>query len=708
MTNLNQKGLLDDSIYKEVVDLLEIGGWMIEMPKDGSHPRLYGNRRMHAIFEAPEDLSPEALFDFWFDRIILTFRGAPKMILQALANEQNHRDSCYAWQHPSKGCVFIRARGARIVSENGDTWLKGLVEEAEAEFQFRMPEGKPLQILEPRKLQIYAPYFLESYEEIHEIDPVTLRVTPLSYRHDHYEPRPKNVNFYELHRLDLHPEDFERVKAALDKKMLEGIILDGKELTLQFRVADKVQGWRWVEAKYFAAEYRGTPKILARTIDIETRRRLQTLEAENRDLIEAMFNLYECVIEVDLTTGMIRFLKREYWDVKELPEVLHLDQLTEKIAPQILLASEREKYLAYCNLDRMRWAAVTREYRDCTIRLRDFRKNAKYYTLRLSYLYIKNRQDKLYLVNTRETFDPTSNEVAGNLANLTCDYLYYVDLATGYFRCIFAKDTVLMKYEGEGYWENLLKMSYLYVVPEDREMVLRMLSGDMLKAKLEADGEYTFSFGMLYANREFRRKEIIVRYADPKHNMAMIQRNDVTEAYEAARRHEMRLAVIEHEASQDGLTSCFNRSAGIKRINEHLIVSSGTDALLLLDLDNFKSINDTFGHKTGDEVLRHFAKSLKKSVRTSDLVVRIGGDEFIVLLKDVGSRENVTNCVKKIFAHIKTEHYGVENDYDVNVSIGVAVAPDDGGSFEELYKKADEALYRVKRGGKNGYAYFKN
>ena len=88
--------------------------------------------------------------------------------------------------------------------------------------------------------------------------------------------------------------------------------------------------------------------------------------------------------------------------------------------------------------------------------------------------------------------------------------------------------------------------------------------------------------------------------------------------------------------------------------------------------------------------------------------MRIGGDEFIVFLKDAGSRENVTNCVKKIVKRIMTEHYGANDDLDVEASIGVAVSPDDGGSFEELYEKADEALYRVKRGGKNGYAYFKN
>ncbi|WP_443744220.1 sensor domain-containing diguanylate cyclase [Sutterella sp.] len=709
MTNFNPKGMLDDSIYKEVGDLLAVGGWMIEMPKDGSHPRLYGNRQMHAIFEAPEDLSAEELFDFWFERIIPTFKGSSEMIRQTLANDdQVERDSCYAWQHPSKGCVFIRVRGARGVSENGNTWLKGLVEVVETEFQFRMPERKPFKILEARKLQIYAPYFLETYEEIHEIDPVTLRVTPLGYRHDHYEPRPKDADLYELHRLDLHPEDFERIEAALDKKTLEGIIFDGKELTLQFRVADKVLGWRWVEAKYFAVEYWGTPKILVTAVDVEARRRVRTLEAENCDLIEAMFNIYAAVLEVDLTTGMTKFLKSMDGDPQDMPDGLQIDQFSCKIVPRIVLASERDNFRSYMDLDNLRRAAACHEHKDCTIRMRSFLKEAEYSTVRISRRYIENRLDKLYIVVIRETFNPTANEIANNLASQTCDCLYYVDLTTGYFRCIFTKDESVAEYEGEGYWKNLLKVAERYIVPEDREMVLRMLSGTVVKAELEANDEYTFSYGMIYDNREYRRKEIIVRYADRKHSIAIIQRNDVTDAYEAARRQELRLALIEHEASLDGLTKCFNRSAGIKRIDEHLIASHGTNALLLLDLDNFKDINDTFGHLTGDEVLKHFAETLKKSVRASDLVVRIGGDEFIVFLKDVGSRENVTNCVKKISMRIQTEHYGVEDDFDVGASMGVAVAPDDGGSFDKLYEKADEALYRIKRGSKNGYAFVKN
>ena len=89
-------------------------------------------------------------------------------------------------------------------------------------------------------------------------------------------------------------------------------------------------------------------------------------------------------------------------------------------------------------------------------------------------------------------------------------------------------------------------------------------------------------------------------------------------------------------------------------------------------------------------------------------VIRMADMQIERAVQNFGSRENVAACVKKIFMRLMTEHYGAADDFDVGASMGVAVAPDDGGSFEELYEKADEALYRVKRGGKNGYAFFKN
>ncbi|MEI3355079.1 MAG: hypothetical protein V8R49_09095 [Duodenibacillus massiliensis] len=304
----------------------------------------------------------------------------------------------------------------------------------------------------------------------------------------------------------------------MDKKTLEGMIRDGKELTLQFRVADKLLGWRWVEAKYFAVEYWATPKILVKTVDVEARRRVRTLELEKRDLVEAMFNIYATVIEVDLTAGMAKFLKRMDWDPQDMPESLPIDRLTGKVVPRMVLAKERDNFQSYLDLDNLRRAAACHDHGDCTIRMRSFLKDAEYATVRISRLYIENRLDKLYIVTTREKFDPTSNEVADNLASQTCDCLYYVDLTTGYFRCIFAKDEVVSGFEGDGYWKNLLKMAERYLVPEDQEMVFRMLSGNVVKAELEANGEYAFIFGMVYDNREFRRRS---SFATPTESTAL-------------------------------------------------------------------------------------------------------------------------------------------------------------------------------------------
>ena len=420
-----------------------------------------------------------------------------------------------------------------------------------------------------------------------------------------------------------------------------------------------------------------------------------------------MFNIYAAVAEVDLTTGDVRVLKQVRGNDQVLPDSVPVARFAKTIAPRIVLPSERDEYLAYMNIDSLRAAAVTHEHGDCTFRVRSIFEDESYVTVRMSRLYIKDRTDKVYIVYSRENFDPTSNEVAGKMASQSCDCLYYVDLQSGYFRCLFARDSVVAGHEGEGYWKNLCALTERYVVPEDREMVVKMLSSEAISEELRESGEYAFTYGMVYDDRKYRRKEVIVRWADRKHGVAMIQRNDITDAYEAAQRQAMHLAIVEHEASLDGLTQCYNRTAGLKRIEEHLIESIEPSALLLLDLDNFKEINDTFGHKTGDEVLQRFAQTLRRSVRTSDLVVRIGGDEFAVFLRDVGTRENVSKCVKKIFMRIMTETFITDDDFDVGASMGVAVSPADGSTFSELYERADEALYRVKRDGKNGFAFFR-
>ena len=159
-------------------------------------------------------------------------------------------------------------------------------------------------------------------------------------------------------------------------------------------------------------------------------------------------------------------------------------------------------------------------------------------------------------------------------------------------------------------------------------------------------------------------------------------------------------------AKLDKMTMLLNRDTTmeyIRQIFEH--DSSSKHALFMIDIDNFKSLNDTYGHQAGDEFLIAFAAELKKSFRESDIVGRIGGDEFFALMRNVPDTDTIENKAKDLLATIQR----VCADYlDVRLSgsIGIAVYPESGKSIEALYLRADTALYQAKREGKDQYVFF--
>ena len=118
-------------------------------------------------------------------------------------------------------------------------------------------------------------------------------------------------------------------------------------------------------------------------------------------------------------------------------------------------------------------------------------------------------------------------------------------------------------------------------------------------------------------------------------------------------------------------------------------------------MDGFKAINDTLGHDSGDIVLKTVAERLLKSVRTFDIVSRFGGDEFVIIMKNLKDTD-VINCVcEKIINEVGTPIVLGENNCHVTASIGVAVFPHDGDDMDNLIKKADNAMYVAKKSGKN-------
>lgn len=154
----------------------------------------------------------------------------------------------------------------------------------------------------------------------------------------------------------------------------------------------------------------------------------------------------------------------------------------------------------------------------------------------------------------------------------------------------------------------------------------------------------------------------------------------------------------------DSLTGIYNRT----KVKEYIedFVSKGINlqgVMILMDLDNFKSINDQLGHMEGDLVLKKFAEILITQFRTSDIVARLGGDEFIVFLPNFISKAGLETKIDHILSIIRQELSPYYEKYNLSVSIGIAYLGGNNKTYEDLYQSADDAMYTAKRGGKNGY-----
>ncbi|HLO75798.1 MAG TPA: diguanylate cyclase [Magnetospirillum sp.] len=166
---------------------------------------------------------------------------------------------------------------------------------------------------------------------------------------------------------------------------------------------------------------------------------------------------------------------------------------------------------------------------------------------------------------------------------------------------------------------------------------------------------------------------------------------------------------IRRLAHHDNLTGLPNRNLLNDRMNHALARvkrNGGRMAVLYVDLDKFKPINDTLGHEAGDHVLREVSARLAACVRSSDTVARVGGDEFVVVVEEIQRPAEAATVARKIVETLSKPVAYDGHSCQVGASVGVAVFPDDGNSMEEVCKAADIAMYRVKHAGRNGFCFF--
>lgn len=262
-------------------------------------------------------------------------------------------------------------------------------------------------------------------------------------------------------------------------------------------------------------------------------------------------------------------------------------------------------------------------------------------------------------------------------------------------------DEMYYIFEMEQNNQCLLYAEFLNVVhPEDREMTDSLYHESVNnKTPFEALHRVLMGDGRIKYIHE-RGENYYDTKGNPLRSIGTAQ--DVTEQ----KIIENKMAFL---AQHDALTGLPNRILAKDRTEQaiaYAIRNNSKIALLFIDLDEFKTINDSLGHSDGDTMLKIVASRLEECVRATDTISRQGGDEFLVILSDVSNIDDVISVTKKIIQAFEKPFYVNSHTLSISASIGIALYPDSGDTFEFLLKNADTAMYKAKEAGKNTYCFY--
>lgn len=346
-----------------------------------------------------------------------------------------------------------------------------------------------------------------------------------------------------------------------------------------------------------------------------------------------------------------------------------------------------------------------------------YRSGEEYYSLHASYM----KDERLSSMKITVFFVPGEEPLAYvTVRNSFKEYLrkrivdMYVCDHCDFLICIDARNRSYIVFDSQSSVSYAVRNDYTLgiqeyveqnIASEDKKTVLRELEiGEILK-NLESEKEHSFTCGVIDSDGAYRRKRFEYRYYEKSIQILLLSCVDITEIYREEQERRKALFNALKSAQTDMLTGLLNYKGIVENVTECLQKGVRHGALLFMDLDNFKSVNDTYGHDVGDDVLSQFAYILHEEATSESfeaLVGRFGGDEFVIFFPEVKTMDKIKECAYRISSDIAKLEYGnPSDDVRVSCSIGIAELPTDGEDYEALLKKADERLYYAKKSGKN-------
>ena len=314
------------------------------------------------------------------------------------------------------------------------------------------------------------------------------------------------------------------------------------------------------------------------------------------------------------------------------------------------------------------------------------------------------------LIATRESLEVSLEEFE-HLFNTTLESIFLVEDG----HCIDANEKSLEMF-GFGSKEEVVgKQLIELIAPESREYVHAMMlldENNPYEAYAIKSGNVRFPVLCRGHNYESKGRKIriaaLLDLSDLKEKDRML-RQTVLQLEEKQKELIAQQSVLDHQAHYDALTDLPNRVLFLDHLHKAIEKSKANGsktAILFIDLDRFKEINDSLGHSLGDKVLEIVAGRLKESVHYDDSIARFGGDEFTLLLEEASSLQAMHHVAKKIIDVLQEPMYVLGHELYVTTSIGISIYPDDGDSAGMLLSNADAAMYKAKSEGKNTYQFY--
>lgn len=234
---------------------------------------------------------------------------------------------------------------------------------------------------------------------------------------------------------------------------------------------------------------------------------------------------------------------------------------------------------------------------------------------------------------------------------------------------------------------------YIHIHPDDVAEVEKQIEN--VKCKIEESCD--FRIINKNGSTSWHRKKIKLCYDNHGNIVEAIGRVSNVQEQKA----------MELKISYDSLTGCYRKKIFENMAIECLeLLKDQGHSLMIVDLDNFKAVNDNLGHQFGDMVLREVGEKLSGLFRSTDYVGRIGGDEFMIFIKNTSDKTILKSQAQRVVEALDITYKGANHSYRISASIGISTYPDNGKTFKELYNNADIALFDAKNRGKNGYAFY--